>query len=97
MISAMVMRISTLAPTNRTEAACRPELLPRLRQDQEPAAEQKHFEVARLDTGVALDDRVDRVEAFAEVTGDQNFAASDAHKKRCRSVFQAERVVQSGH
>ena len=67
------------------------------RQDEEPAAEQQHFNMTRLNARIAFDNRVDRVEAFAEVTGNQDFTASDAHKKRCRSVFQAERVVQSGH
>src|SRR4051812_1898817 len=53
--------------------------------------------MARLDAGVALDDRVDRVEAFAEIAGDQHFAAAEAQHERGGSVLHAEGAVQSGH
>ena len=39
----------------------------RLRQDQQPAAEQQHFDMARLDPRIAFDDRVDRIVALAEI------------------------------
>ena len=69
----------------------------RLGQNHQPAAHQQYFDMARLDAGIALDDRVDRIEALAEVTGYQNFAAAEAQHERCWCVFHAERAVQGGH
>jgi hypothetical protein len=69
----------------------------RLGQDQQPAAQKQNFDMARFDAGIAFDDRIDRVEALAEVTGYQNFAAAEAQHERSGSVFHAKRAVQGGH
>src|SRR6476469_5554573 len=68
-----------------------------LGQDQQPAAEQQHFEVARHDAGIEFDDRVDCIEALAEITGDENLAEAEADQERSRCVFKAKRAVQSSH
>ena len=71
--------------------------LMRFGQDEQPTAQQQHFHVARLDAGIALDDRVDRVEALAEIARHQDLAATKAQQERRRSIFKAEGAVQSGH
>ena len=71
--------------------------LVRFRQNEQPAAAKQHFQVARLDAGVALDDRVDRVETLAEVARDEHFAAAQAQHERGRCVLHAEVAVKSGH
>ena len=71
--------------------------LVRLGEDQQPAAHEQHLDVARLDAGVALDDGIDSVEAFAEVARDQHFPTAKAQHERGWCVFHAEIAVQCGH
>jgi hypothetical protein len=65
-----------------------------LGQDQQPAAEQQHFDVARLDAGVAFDDRVDGVEALAEITRHQHFAATDAQQEGRRAYSRPKELFK---
>ena len=68
-----------------------------LGQDEQPAAHQQHLNVAWLNAGIALDQRIDRVEALAEVTRDQHFTAAEAQHERGGCVLHAKIAVQGGH
>ena len=68
-----------------------------LGENEQPALHEEHFNVARLDAGIAFDDRVDRVVALAEVTRDQHFAAAQAQHEGGWSVLHAEVAVKCGH
>jgi hypothetical protein len=52
-----------------------------LGQNQQPAAQQQHLDMARLDAGIAFDDRVDRVVALAEIARDEQLAAAYSRPK----------------
>ena len=69
----------------------------RLRQNQQPAAEEQNLDMARFNAGIAFDERVDCIEALAEITRDQHFATAEAHHERGWGVFHTEGAVQSGN